>query len=130
MECRSSGPHVIQFNLFPALTGRATNCRPSGPIDCTMAVASDKSTEAESRRLFLELKPGDKIEVDHTVIVGSQRWQTTTAGTVVRIERRRHGLHFRRNYDDKVYSDIIILTRPDGELTTVTMDEFTRLRRV
>ena len=95
-----------------------------------MPTTAATSTEAQSRQLFLDLRPGDKIEADHTIIVGSQRWQTTTAGTVVRTERRRHGLHFRRNYDDKVYSDVIILTRPDGELTTVTMDEFTRLRRV
>ncbi|MEX2138262.1 MAG: hypothetical protein WD894_03320 [Pirellulales bacterium] len=87
------------------------------------------ATEAESRRLYLDLQAGDRIEAVHTVIVGNKRWQTTTAGIVVRTERRRHGLHFRRNYDDKVYSDIIILTRADGELTTVTMDEFTRLRR-
>jgi hypothetical protein len=91
---------------------------------------STPTTEIQSRRLFLDLIPGDKIEAVHTVIVGNKRWQTTTAGVVVRTERRRHGLHFRRNYDDKVYSDVIILTRPDGELTTVTMDEFTRLRRV
>jgi hypothetical protein len=90
---------------------------------------STPTTEAESRGLFLALQPGEKIEAIHTVIVGNKRWQTTTAGTVVRTERRRHGLHFRRNHDDKVYSDVIILTRPDGELTTVTMDEFTRLRR-
>jgi hypothetical protein len=88
------------------------------------------STEAQSRQLFLDLKPGDKVEAVHTVIVGNKSWTTTTNGTVVRTERRRHGLHFRRNYDDKVYSDIIILTRADGELTTVTMDEFTRLRRI
>ena len=95
-----------------------------------MMPTTSATTEAESRRLFADLKPGDRIEAVHTVIVGSPRGQTTKAGTVVRIERRRHGLHFRRNYDDKVYSDIIILTRPDGELTTVTMDEFTRLRRM
>jgi hypothetical protein len=51
-------------------------------------------------------------------------------GRVLRRERRRHGLHFRRHPDDKVYSDVLILARDDGELTTVTMDEFTRLRRV
>ena len=48
-----------------------------------------------------------------------------TVGEVVRTERRRHGLHFRRNHDDKVFSDTILLELPDGELTTVTMDEFT-----
>jgi hypothetical protein len=86
--------------------------------------------EAKSRQLFTELKPGDKIEVVHTVIVGNKRWPSTTSGTVLRTERRRHGLHFRRAYDDKVYSDVIILARADGELTTITMDEFTELRRI
>ena len=50
-------------------------------------------------------------------------------GTVVRTDALRDGLHFERNYDDKVYSDIILLRLTDGELTTVAMDEFTTLRR-
>ena len=29
-----------------------------------------------------------------------------------------------RNFDDKVISDIIVLKRDGGELTTVTLDEF------
>jgi len=69
--------------------------------------------------------------VIHGVQVGSSaNWTTKTAGKVLRRERRRHGLHFRRNADDKVYSDVLILARDDGELTTVTIDEFTRLRRL
>ena len=51
-------------------------------------------------------------------------------GTVVSTERGRHGLHFRRNFDDKVFSDFILLRRDDGELTTVALDEFTTLRRL
>jgi hypothetical protein len=81
--------------------------------------------------LFEQLKPGDRIEVEHEVKVGSSKtWAAKTTGMVVRTERRRHGLHFRRNRDDKVFSDIIVLDRGDGELTTITMDEFTVLRRV
>ena len=34
-----------------------------------------------------------------------------TVGTVVHTERGRHGLHFRRNFDDKVFSDFILLRR-------------------
>ena len=86
--------------------------------------------EAKSRQLFTELVPGDRIEATHTVTVGLKRWTAKTIGTVVRCERRRHGLHFRRQIDDKAYSDLIILKRDDGELTTVTMDEFTVLRRL
>ncbi len=87
-------------------------------------------TELESRALFAELKPGDRIELDHEVKVGLRSWQTTTAGEVVSTERRRHSLHHDRNFDDKVWSDIIVLKREDGELTTLTMDEFSVLRRV
>jgi hypothetical protein len=83
----------------------------------------------ETRSLFQRLNPGDRVEVEHLVTVGLESWSTKTAGTVVSTERRRHGLHFRRNFDDKVFSDAIVLERPDGELTTVTLDEFTVLRR-
>jgi hypothetical protein len=86
--------------------------------------------EAQSRELFEQLQPGDRIEARHEVKVGLKRWMVTTVGMVVRCERRRHGLHFRRQHDDKVYSDVIILKREDGELTTVTMDEWTVLRRI
>ena len=87
--------------------------------------------EFQSRTLYEQLQPGDRVEVIHGVTVGSSaKWSTTTGGSVLRRERRRHGLHFRRNPDDKVYSDVLILSRDDGELTTVTMDEFTRLRKL
>ena len=87
--------------------------------------------EYQSRSLYEQLQPGDRVEVIHGVTVGSSaKWSTTTVGYVLRRERRRHGLHFRRNPDDKVYSDVLILSRDDGELTTVTMDEFTRLRKL
>ena len=88
------------------------------------------STEAATRQLFSELKPGDRIELVHEVKVGLKRWPARTAGTVVRTERRRHGLHFRRSLDDKVFSDLILLELGDGSLTTVTIDEYTELRRL
>ena len=89
------------------------------------------SEELESRNLYEQLQPGDRVEVIHGVTVGSSSsWKTTTTGRVLRAERRRHGLHFRRNPDDKVYSDVLILARDDGELTTVTIDEYTRLKRL
>ena len=84
---------------------------------------------SEGLELFEELVPGDRVEVEHLVTVGSRKWRTKTVGTVVRTERMQHGLHFRRSYDDKVFSDVILLRLPDGELTAVTLDEFTMLRR-
>ena len=79
---------------------------------------------------FASLQPGDRVEVTHEVKVGFRHWNSKTIGTVVSKDRRRHSLHYRRNYDDKVFSDILILGRDDGELTTVTLDEFSELRKV
>ena len=87
--------------------------------------------EGASRKLYTELSPGDRVEVIHGVTVGSSaKWTTTTTGRVLRRERRRHGLHFRRNHDDKVFSDVVLLELPDGELTSVAVDEFTVIRHV
>ena len=94
-----------------------------------MKPAEIRSTDAANRRLFAELKEGDRVELEHEVKVGFRSWRCTTTGTVVRTERRRHGLHNRRNSDDKVYSDVIVLKHDDGELTTVTLDEFSVLKR-
>ncbi|QDU97233.1 hypothetical protein [Lignipirellula cremea] len=81
-------------------------------------------------QLYRELQPGDRVELKHEVKVGFRNWEKVTVGEVVRTERRRHGLHYGRNFDDKVFSDIIVLRRDDGELTTVTLDEFSELRKV
>lgn len=85
-------------------------------------------SQPESSLAFDELSPGDRVEVEHLVSVGTRSWTTRTAGTVVRTERCRRGLHFRRSADDKVFTNVILLRLPDGELTSVTMDEFTVIR--
>lgn len=79
---------------------------------------------------FDELLPGDRVEIEHLVTVGPRSWTTKVAGEVVRTERCRHGLHFQRNFDDTVYSDTVLLKLPDGELSIVTMDEFSAIRRL
>ncbi len=84
----------------------------------------------DSLSVFEQLQPGDQVELQHEVKVGFRKWETVTSGTVVATERRRHGLHHRRNNDDKVFSDIIVLQRAGGEITTVTLDEFSVLRKL
>lgn len=83
---------------------------------------------AETLRVLDQLAVGDRVELKHQVKVGFRIWTTTTVGTLVRHERRRHSLHFNRNFDDKVFSDVLVLRLDNGELTTVTLDEFSELR--
>jgi len=86
--------------------------------------------QVEMLKTFSSLRPGDRVEIVHEVKVGFRSWPTKTVGTVVETERRQHSLHFRRAGDDKVFSDVILLKRDDGELTTVTLDEFSELRKL
>lgn len=79
---------------------------------------------------FAELRPGDRVEVQHEVKVGFRSWTSTTTGVVVEKDRRRHSLHYQRNFDDKVFSDVLVLRRDDGELTTITLDEFSEIRKL
>ncbi len=86
-------------------------------------------SQTEMLELFADLQPGDRVQLDHEVKVGFRKWHTTTIGQVVRKERRRHSLHFRRNADDKVFSDVLVIRRESGELTTVMLDEFSQLKK-
>ncbi len=94
------------------------------------APAAGEHNELTTRDEVNSLREGDRVEITHEVKVGLKVWSTTTIGTVERIERRRQGLHFRRNMDDKAFCDLIVLRLPDSSLTTVTMDEFSRLRKL
>lgn len=87
-------------------------------------------TYPQALRVFEQIQAGDRIELEHEVKVGFRVWRTKTSGIVITKERRRHSLHYRRNHDDKVFSDVLLLQRDDGELTTVTLDEFSDLRIV
>ena len=84
----------------------------------------------QTLEVFESLEPGDRVEVTHEVKVGFRAWESKTVGEVVRKQRRRHSLHFNRNYDDKVFSDILVLRRDDGELTTITLDEYSELKKL
>ena len=84
----------------------------------------------QSLRILESLRPGDRVEMRHQVKVGFRSWETMTQGEVVAVERRRHGLHRQRNFDDKVFSDTIVLRLPSGELTTVTLDDYSQLRKI
>ena len=84
----------------------------------------------ETLQVYERAEVGDRVEVIHEVKVGFRRWKATTVGTVVRKERRRRGEHFRRNDDDQVYVDALVLRHDDGELTSVTLDEFSELKIV
>lgn len=84
----------------------------------------------QTLEVYNALELGDRVEVQHEVKIGFRVWTSTTVGTVIKKERRRHSLHYNRNFDDKVFSDMIVLERDAGDLTTVTLDEFSEIKKL
>jgi ribosomal protein L34 len=84
----------------------------------------------QTLKVYESLELGDRVEVQHEVKVGFRKWMATATGTVIKKERRRHSFHYNRNFDDKVFSDILVLRRDAGDLTTVTLDEFSELTKL
>ncbi len=80
---------------------------------------------------FEALRTGDRVKITQRIKVGLKIWQTNVTGTVERTERRRNGLAVKRNFDDKAFTDLIILKKDGeaGEETTIAMDEYTHIER-
>jgi hypothetical protein len=80
---------------------------------------------------FEELRPGDHIRITQRIKVGLKVWTNQVTGCVQRTERRRCGLHVKRNHDDYAFQDVIVLQKEPnaGETTTVALDEFSRIER-
>jgi len=85
---------------------------------------------SQTLAVLQSLRAGDRVELVHEVKVGFRSWISKTVGTVVETKRVRHGLHHDRNFDDKIFSYVIVLRRDDGELTSVTLDEFSELSKL
>ncbi len=81
---------------------------------------------------FEDLRAGDRVQITQRVKVGMKIWQTVVTGTVERTERRRNGLHVKRNFDDKAFADVLVLKKdgPAGDETTIAFDEYTHVERL
>ena len=69
------------------------------------------------------LKPGQKIQITQTVRVGMQQWTTTVSGTFRGINYLATGLSTHRVPEDDVVVAAVHFTKDNGELSSVTLDE-------
>jgi hypothetical protein len=53
---------------------------------------------------YEDLQPGQRVRITQRVKVGFKIWQTEVLGVVERTERRRNGLHVKRNFDDRAWT--------------------------
>lgn len=75
------------------------------------------------------LKPGDRIRLTQTVRVGARTWPATTAGTFRHVDYLATGLSTERVPEDDIVVPQVHFTKDTGELSSVTLDEHTKVER-
>ena len=76
------------------------------------------------------LKPGHRIRVTQTVRVGARRWTTTTEGTFRELNYLATGTVTDRVPADDVVVPLIHFTKDNGELSSISLDENSRVEVV
>jgi hypothetical protein len=73
------------------------------------------------------LQPGQRIRITQKIRVGRRSWTTTVEGTFRDVNYLATGLSTERVPEDDIVVPTVHFTKDNGELTSVTLDENTRL---
>lgn len=76
------------------------------------------------------LAPGTRIRVTQQMPQTHTVWSTAIEGTVVRWRQARTGSWFAHGRDDKLWLDRLELRRPDGEMVTLNLDQYSLVEAI
>jgi hypothetical protein len=80
--------------------------------------------------LLRSLKTGDKIRVVQTVRVGARKWTAETDGVFRGIAYLETGVTTERVREDDLVVPVVRFTKPNGELSSISVDENTRVQKL
>lgn len=81
-------------------------------------------------RLLQDLAPGQRIRITQAVRVGRQRqWTATVEGAFRNLNYLATGLTTERGDDDDLLVAVVHFTKPNGELSSITLDEHSKIER-
>lgn len=80
--------------------------------------------------LLRSLKPGDRLRVEHTVRVGKKEWSAVAEGEFRGIAYLETGVTTERVKDDDLVVPVVRFTKPNGELSSIAIDERTRVTKL
>jgi hypothetical protein len=89
--------------------------------------SASRPLSPELSALLLGLKPGQRIQITQTVRVGSQQWKATATGAFRDVQYLATGLTTERGDDDDVVIVTVHFTKDNGELSSIAVDEHTRV---
>jgi hypothetical protein len=92
--------------------------------------SSSRRLSPEKVTLLRSLKTGDRIKLTQTVRVGSRKWTTETKGVFRGINYLATGVTTERIPEDDVIVPTVHFTKENGELSSIAIDENTKIEMV
>jgi hypothetical protein len=71
-----------------------------------------------------QLVPGAVVKITQQIAARNYSWSTDITGTVVEYSQQETGSWYAHSKNDKLWLDRLTLRKPDGEITTLNLDEF------
>ena len=85
---------------------------------------TDTEPQSDLRK---RLAPGARVKVTQQIAARDYAWTTTVAGTVVSYAQKETGSWFAHSRDDMLWLDRLTIKKDDGEITTLNLDDYTRI---
>jgi hypothetical protein len=99
--------------------------------DATRLASATRPVSAELSALLRQLKPGQRIRITQRVRVGSTAtWTTTVEGAFRGVNHLATGLSTDRVPEDDIVVVAVHFTKDNGELSSVTLDEHSKIEVV
>lgn len=101
-----------------------------------MAAAGTTITSATGKidpqlsQLLSGLQPGQRIRIVQRVRVGAKAWPAAVEGVFRGIDYLATGLATDRVPEDDIIVPVVHFTKANGELTSITLDEHSKVERV
>jgi hypothetical protein len=80
--------------------------------------------------LLRGLKPGDKIRIVQTVRVGAKKWEAIAEGSFRGIAYLDTGITTERVKEDDLVVPLVRFIKPNGELSSISLDENSRVETI
>ena len=74
-----------------------------------------------------QLKPGTRVKVTQQIPSRDYAWTCDVRGTVVSYQQKQTGSWFAHSKNDKLWLDRLVIKKDDGEITTLNLDEYSRV---
>ena len=91
---------------------------------------SSRRVRPELLAVLQSLQPGQRVRVTQTVRVGMKTWPAVVDGTFRHVDSLATGLATDRLPEDDIIVPIIHFTKDNGELSSVAVDEHTRVEMI